>query len=168
MTLQELIQQGARTWCVQLALLSPLLLTQCEQEPATSDNSPVGAGPGGALAGQAGASAEGGAGAVADAGSAVPPAASGDSGIPPGPVGSGSTAGGTTAAGADASADASRGVADAGPPLADAQADAAQASSGAFPAVSDFKRPGPFTPTRADGPSGYVLFYPKELGKEGM
>jgi len=32
----------------------------------------------------------------------------------------------------------------------------------------DLKAPGPFTPMRGQGPSGYVLFYPQELGKDGV
>jgi hypothetical protein len=30
------------------------------------------------------------------------------------------------------------------------------------------KKPGTFTPTSTPGPSGYVLFYPKDLGKDGF
>ena len=41
------------------------------------------------------------------------------------------------------------------------------AGSGSLPDVTDFKTAGPFTPKRAPGPSGYVLFYPEELGKDG-
>jgi hypothetical protein len=41
-------------------------------------------------------------------------------------------------------------------------------SSSTLPSVSDLKQPGPFTPTRTAGPSGYVLFTPKELGKGGV
>lgn len=165
MTLQRVFQQGARRLWVQLALLSPLLLTQCEQEPTDRDSSPVGAGPGGGIAGQPGASAEAGTGPGTDAGGMLPPATSIDAAISPGPIGSGGTPAGAGAPLPDAGAVAT----DAGPPAADAQADAAPpASGGAFPAVSDFKQPGPFTPTRADGPSGYVLFYPKELGKDGL
>jgi hypothetical protein len=41
------------------------------------------------------------------------------------------------------------------------------ASASALPAVTDFKATGPFTPKREAGPSGYVLFYPQELGKDG-
>jgi hypothetical protein len=40
--------------------------------------------------------------------------------------------------------------------------------TGTLPAVTDLARPGPFTPTRAAGPAGYVLFHPKELGKDGV
>jgi hypothetical protein len=42
------------------------------------------------------------------------------------------------------------------------------AGGGSLPPVTDFKRPGPFTPTRGAGPSGFVTFYPKELGKDGV
>lgn len=39
---------------------------------------------------------------------------------------------------------------------------------GTLPAVSDLAQPGPFTATSSAGPDGYVLFYPKELGKDGV
>lgn len=39
--------------------------------------------------------------------------------------------------------------------------------SGSLPNVTDFKAKGPFTPKREPGPSGYVLFYPEELGRDG-
>jgi hypothetical protein len=41
------------------------------------------------------------------------------------------------------------------------------AASGSLPTVTDFKAMGPFTPKREPGPSGYVLFYPQELGRDG-
>lgn len=46
--------------------------------------------------------------------------------------------------------------------------DAATGSPSSLPSVSDFEKPGPFTPMRGAGPSGYVLFYPQELGKDGV
>lgn len=54
------------------------------------------------------------------------------------------------------------------PPGQDMAPDAAAAATGSLPAVSDLEKPGPFTPMRADGPSGYVLVYPQELGKDGV
>jgi hypothetical protein len=58
---------------------------------------------------------------------------------------------------------------DAGGPSGDARVPpSASGASGALPAVSDVAKPGPFTPTSAAGPSGYVLFHPKELGKDGI
>lgn len=44
---------------------------------------------------------------------------------------------------------------------------AGAAASGSLPGVTDFKSKGPFTPKREPGPSGYVLFYPQELGRDG-
>lgn len=41
-------------------------------------------------------------------------------------------------------------------------------ATGTLPAVSDFKSAGPYTPIRGAGPSGYALFYPQELGKDGV
>ena len=43
----------------------------------------------------------------------------------------------------------------------------APAAASGLPEVADFKAPGPFTPKREPGPSGYVLFYPQELGRDG-
>lgn len=40
--------------------------------------------------------------------------------------------------------------------------------TGSLPAVTDLAKPGPFAPASGPGPSGYVLFYPKELGKNGV
>jgi hypothetical protein len=40
--------------------------------------------------------------------------------------------------------------------------------TGTLPAVTDLAKPGPYTPATGPGPSGYVLFYPKELGKDGV
>ena len=40
--------------------------------------------------------------------------------------------------------------------------------AGRLPAAVDLKEPGPFTPTTSSGPSGYVLFHPKELGANGV
>jgi len=38
-----------------------------------------------------------------------------------------------------------------------------------IPPVTDPQKPGPFTPTsETQGPPGYILFYPKELGKDGF
>jgi len=51
----------------------------------------------------------------------------------------------------------------------DARAPASGGPTGTLPAVTDLTKPGPFTPTSGSGaPSGYVLFYPKELGKDGV
>ncbi|HET8939877.1 MAG TPA: hypothetical protein VFN67_40835 [Polyangiales bacterium] len=44
----------------------------------------------------------------------------------------------------------------------------ASTPTSSLPAVSDFKATGPFTPKREAGPNGYVLFYPQELGKDGI
>jgi hypothetical protein len=37
-----------------------------------------------------------------------------------------------------------------------------------LPEVTDFKTAGPFTPKREAGPAGYQLFYPEDLGKDGV
>ena len=50
----------------------------------------------------------------------------------------------------------------------DAQAAPPSGEQGSLPVVSDVARPGPFMPVRGPGPSGYLLFYPKELGKDGV
>jgi hypothetical protein len=49
----------------------------------------------------------------------------------------------------------------------DEQAD--QSGDGTWPAVTDYEQTGLFTATsETTGPAGYVLFYPKELGKNGI
>ena len=53
-------------------------------------------------------------------------------------------------------------------PASAAQAGAPAMPSSSLPALTDFKAAGPFTPKRDAGPSGYVLFYPQELGKDGV
>lgn len=39
---------------------------------------------------------------------------------------------------------------------------------GSFPSVADFKAAGPFMPMQGSGPAGYVTWYPKELGQNGV
>jgi hypothetical protein len=54
------------------------------------------------------------------------------------------------------------------PAVVDAAVDARAPTNATLPAVTDLAKPGPFTPTRAAGPAGYVLFHPQELGKDGV
>jgi hypothetical protein len=138
-------------------LASLLLLTHCGSGASgTGTPQTMGGNPGGQTAGLAGAVApQGGAGGIT-------------TGIGP-TAGSGS--GGRIITGAGGSAK------DAGVPRKDSDTpDAAtqggqkpQGPTGTLPAVSDPEQTGPFTATsETAGPAGYVLFYPKELGKYGI
>ena len=99
------------------------------------------------------------AGAGGGAASAVSTAAIGGSVASSGQISAGM--GGVVAmasAGAGAGSGGSSGAAGAGPSMVAA----------GWPSVMDLKATGPFTPQRGEGPSGYVVFHPKELGKDGV
>ena len=44
----------------------------------------------------------------------------------------------------------------------------AMGPTGTLPSVTDLTQPGPFATATTAGPDGFVLFYPKELGKDGV
>jgi hypothetical protein len=138
-------------------LLAASLLGACQDAAGTEPAFDAGTAP--ALSGS-GSNTGGGA---ADAGAAIPSAPGifpGDGGItqpglPSNPSGTRDAAVPDTATAGDAGAQ------------TDAGGTGTTGMSG-LPSATDLKKAGPFTPTSTPGPSGYVLFYPKELGKEGF
>ena len=108
----------------------------------------------------------------AGAGSSSTPALNAGNGAQGGTVlaaaGSSGTSNPSTAGGPSVAPDAgAAALEDAGTTPPNNPADAATAAPTSLPTVTDFKKAGPFTPMRGSGPSGYVVFYPQELGRDG-
>jgi hypothetical protein len=153
------------------ALLSTLgLLTHCADNTTGNDTAPVIPGAGGTTAGQgaggAGGATGAGTGGAVDAGGTNLPAVPG--GGTTGSGGSAGATGGLVGAMPDAGGAAAEDAGTADATSGDAQIVTDPGATGTLPTVTDFQKPGPFTPTTGPGPSGYVLFYPKELGKDGV